>query len=109
MSRSGSGTTKMTEQEVAGIKPCGLVFGIIRHEPKRRVPMGNLNVTYKASSLESLADGLDAMAADKRTEAGMTSTQRRQRDLIHEAIGFEQAADVVRNTVIDPSMEGDHA
>ena len=71
--------------------------------------MSGLNVTYKAKDLAALADGLMEMASAKREEAGASQTQRRQQNLIHEAIGMESAADVVRMTTLDPSMGDDDA
>jgi len=60
----------------------------------------NLRVTYKAPSLEAIADHLDQMGDEKRREAASMTRQRDQRDARMFAEGVEYAAGIIRATTI---------
>ena len=71
--------------------------------------MGNLNVTYKTASLEDLAKGIEEMAAAKEDEIGSQPTKHYRFGMRNFVDGMKFAADIVRNTTIDPTMEADDA
>ena len=59
----------------------------------------NVTVSYTAESLEDLADFIDQLAQDIRTQS-TRSTVSNEELLLREAIGMERAADIVRKTAI---------
>lgn len=60
--------------------------------------MGNLTATYKAASLEELADALETRANEIEAMAVDCRTQRESLRFKAQARGMRMAARVVRNT-----------
>jgi hypothetical protein len=67
--------------------------------------MSNITTRYRAKSLEDLADGIEALAANKKQQSETATKVRTKHELKAEARGLSHAADIVRNTTIDPEME----
>jgi len=71
--------------------------------------MGILTTTYKAKSLDDLANGIEEMADEKWDNLGGSGTKHTRFGTKQFTDGMKFAADIVRKTTIDSTMDDDDA
>jgi hypothetical protein len=68
--------------------------------------MSTLKIEYYADTMDDVADKLEAMAKEKRDSVRKAATKKVRAVGHAEARGLDQAARVVRRTVLNPPREG---